>query len=140
MVQTDRRRSNRSATQDTAAGHPLTLVPSDEATISALSVALRTDSPTDQIGAAAAGFVFAWSDSARTLSPQASVLAAEYVSASRAILYRCLIDLGWTPPVGVLEGMLLDEQLSHEGVGGCYEGIPAHTPGRLATAVLFTHI
>jgi hypothetical protein len=57
------------------------------------------------------------------LSPRVAVAAAEAVSTRRGILYQCLIDLGWSPPAGVVAGMRLDAQLAHEGLGACYEGL-----------------
>ena len=46
-----------------------------------------------------------------------SLSAAEGVLASRTSLYRCLMDLGWTPPAGVVRDVALDEDLLAEHAG-----------------------
>jgi hypothetical protein len=90
----------------------LTLAPDDTSAPSA----------TDLVGAAATGLATALAVAADQLTPRLAVAAAEAVSARRSALYQCLIDLGWTPPVGVVDGMALDARLLSEGLGAGYDG------------------
>ena len=46
-----------------------------------------------------------------------SLSAAEGVLAARTSLYRCLMDLGWTPPAAVVRDVVLDEGLLAEPAG-----------------------
>jgi hypothetical protein len=85
----------------------------------------RSRSTTAVVGAAATGLASAMAAAAgEWTSPRAAVAAAEAVSTARRILYTSLIDSGWAPPPGVLEGMSLDARLVREGLGAGYDGMP----------------
>jgi hypothetical protein len=73
-------------------------------------------------------FALSECESAIAASPRAAVAAAEAVSTARRALYECLIDLGWTPPPGVMEGMQLDTRLLDEAVGAGYDGMAVARP------------
>jgi hypothetical protein len=91
----------------------------------------RSRSTTAVVGAAATGLASAMADAAAAqwTSPRAAVAAAEAVSTARRILYTSLIDSGWAPPPGVLEGMRLDARLVREGLGAGYDGMPGVQSG-----------
>jgi hypothetical protein len=86
---------------------------------------LRELSATQRVSIAAAGLAAVSQHDGEHDSPAEAVAAAEAVSISRGALYQCLIDLGWMPPHGVAEGMRLDQRLVREGLGACYDGVPA---------------
>ena len=89
----------------------------------------RLRSTTEVVGTAAASLVQALASAPDAASSRGAVTAAEGISTGRRILYQCLIDLGWLPPKGTVEGMLLDVRLLREGVGACHDGPPTPPVG-----------
>jgi hypothetical protein len=96
-------------------------IPARAITSSLPAVAPAGADATRTLGMAAADLTAALGLVVTAASPREAVAAAEAVSTYRRNMYLRLIDLGWEPPHGVVDGMVLDLRLTHEGIGACYD-------------------